>query len=333
MLSYLFYKTVGTLKTMGIKTFYYINKNRFKPEDAIIITGSPRSGTTWLSDIFSAPKEHTPILEPLHLSNPGLKELGFTWRTYIDPTDNRDDVKELFYRIFTGGTATGFNTYAKPFLKVLSTKQWVLKFVRLNRLLPWVLNNFAFNKKPVLIIRHPCGVVYSQMKHPLFPTPDKVGEDDKKLIMKFFPSLEKFLAEKEEVKIRAITWALDNIIPLMLCPIEKIIILSYEKLVLDGERELKRIYSEWGMNVPKEALLHLRKRSREARGWSEFDRLGRKKLGTWKKHLSSDEIKEILRIVHSFGFEEFSEEIEPEYEMLLQHSIHSTKSVKGKNSK
>ncbi len=318
MLSYLFYKTVGTLKTMGIKPFYHINKNRFKPEDAIIITGSPRSGTTWLSDILSAPKGHTPVIEPLHLSNPGLKELGFTWRTYIDPTESREDVKELFYRIFTGGTATGYNTVDKPFLKVFSTKQWVLKFVRLNRLLPWVLNNFSFNKKPVFIIRHPCGVVYSQMKHPLFPAPDKVSEDDKKLIMKFFPSLENFLVEKDEVKIRAITWALDNIIPLMFCPIEKIIIVSYEKLVLDGEGELKRIYAEWDMSVPQEALWHLRKRSREARGWAEFEKSGRKKLGVWKKYLSKNQIKSILDIVHQFGFSEFTDRIEPDYNLLYR---------------
>ena len=72
------------------------------------------------------------------------------------------------------------------------------------------------------------------------------------------------------------------------------------------------------MNVPQEALFHLRKRSREARGWAEFEKSGRKKLGVWKKYLSQNQIKSILDIVHQFGLSEFTDRIEPDYNLLYR---------------
>lgn len=72
------FKAYCNLRSAVIRNFYNLNREKFLPENAIIITGSPRSGTTWLSNIFSAPEGYTVILEPLNLINKGLKELGFT---------------------------------------------------------------------------------------------------------------------------------------------------------------------------------------------------------------------------------------------------------------
>ena len=332
MLGYLVFKTHCFLRTQAIRMSYNLKKSKFHPEEAILVFGAPRSGTTWLAEVLSAPTGSTLILEPLKLAH--LQHLGYTENPYIQPTAKDKTTYEYFYKIFSGKIADGYNTYYTHLLKVLNTKQWVIKFIKANRLLPWILENFHFTQKPVFIIRHPCGVVYSQMKHPFVSKPLTIPEDDLKALKVIFGEIPEVVKKiKTRAGIKALTWVIDNYIPLHYWKPENLIVVPYERLVLDGGKELKRIYSEWGMNVPQEALLHLRKRSKEARGWSEFDRRGRKKLGTWKKHLSSDEIEEILSIVHSFGFEEFSEEIEPEYEMLLQHLIHSTKYVIDAGSK
>jgi len=46
----------------------------------------------------------------------------------------------------------------------------------------------------------------------------------------------------------------------------------------------------------------------------------------WKKQLTTDQVKKILHIVHGFGINFYSENIEPDYEILyysnLTESIH-----------
>ena len=157
------------------------------------------------------------------------------------------------------------------------------------------------------------------MKHPFVSKPLTIPEDDLKALKVIFGEIPEVVKKiKTRAEIKALTWAIDNYIPLHYWKPEKFIVVSYEKLVLDGEMELKRIYSEWGMNVPQEALLHLRKRSKEARSWAEFEKSGRKKLGVWKKYLSQNQIKSILDIVHQFGFSEFTDRIEPVSNLLYR---------------
>ena len=323
MIGFLIFKTHCFLRIETIKIVYRIRSSTFHPEDAILVFGSPRSGTTWLAEILSAPKGHTPIIEPIKLHH--LRHTGYREYPYIPTLDKDKKTHDYFMKIFSGEIADGYNTYHTHLLKVLNTKQWVIKFIKGNRMLPWILNNFTFRKKPVFVIRHPCGVVYSQLKHPFVPKPSQIPEDDTKILKHIFGKVPEFVRKvKTKAGIKAITWALDNIIPLKYSPRGKLILVSYEKLILEGEKELKRIYSEWNLSVPEEAIGYLRRRSKEARSWSEFDKRGRKKLGVWKRYLTQEEIKEILSVVHGFGFLEFTENLEPDYNMLYHtHLLHA----------
>jgi len=313
--SYLQRAYAKLIRNPSVRAYVKLQGGKLSPQDVITITGSPRSGTTWLSSMFSAPRGVTVINEPLSLRKQGIKELGFSWRTFILPGEERYDIKKYFDMLFSGRIANGYNTKDTPFIEIFGTKVWSVKFIRANRLLPWIVENFQLRRKPLLVIRHPCGVVYSQMKHPLFSPLKRVGAYDQELIEKHFPQFKPLLKVRTEEEIRALTWALDNFVPLHYWSPEKWMLLSYEELVLDSRRVLERVYSEWGQELPPEALSRARKRSREAKEWSQFDDKGVKKLGVWREYLSKRQIHAILDIAHQVGLE-FSEDIEPDYGKL-----------------
>ena len=53
-------------------------------KDSIIISGSPRAGTTWLMEILSNLPKYKTIFEPLHPTRfPQLNKLGFPPRIFI----------------------------------------------------------------------------------------------------------------------------------------------------------------------------------------------------------------------------------------------------------
>lgn len=300
-----------------VKIFLKNLSKSYNTEDVLIIAGSPRSGTTWISDVFSIPRGISKINEPLNFKKTEIKDLGITWRTHITPDDRRPELKTYFQKLFSGRTANGYYTQQTPLLQIPFTKIWLIKFIRVSRMLPWLFNNFTFNCKPIFIIRHPCGVIYSQIKHPSFETHSFVQPDDVLLVKQYFPKFMPLLKRiSTEVEIRALSWALDNIVPLQALKTDQVILISYEQLVLDYQNNVNKIYSEWAEELPQDVLSRNRKKSREAREWSEFDDSGVKKLGVWRDYLSHQEIASILEIVHEFGLTEFTENIEPDYNIL-----------------
>lgn len=145
--------------------------------DTILLTGSPRSGTTWLGVILSISKGYAMITEPFHLSTPGLREAGFSWRTYVDPNSPWPSGKRVVGAILSGKNLNPGMLRDNSLMQLLLSKRLVIKSVRANRLLPWIDQHYQL-RGIVLIIRHPCAVVASQMAHPLFPQVHNIPDWD-----------------------------------------------------------------------------------------------------------------------------------------------------------
>lgn len=92
--------------------------------------------------------------------------------------------------------------------------------------------------------------------------------------------------------------------------------------MLNTQETLDKIYSEWGLDTPMEALAQSKRRSREAREWSQFDKHGNRILGTWRDNLTKYQIQNILKITNEIGITAYSEDDEPDYTLLfVQHKI------------
>ena len=83
-----------------VRALVKYSPNHYNQEDAIIIAGCPRSGTTWISDVFSSSKGVTKINEPLNYKNNAIKNLGISWRTYLPPEEENPDLADYFQKLF-----------------------------------------------------------------------------------------------------------------------------------------------------------------------------------------------------------------------------------------
>lgn len=74
----------------------------------------------------------------------------------------------------------------------------------------------------------------------------------------------------------------------------KYFLIFYEDLILNPEKELKKIFSEIGESVPSKALESIRKPSIAAS--KDLYLRAEEQLGKWKRKLSEKQIYNILRI-------------------------------------
>lgn len=322
--------------------FQCINKKiytakKIKIKDTILVVGSPRSGTTWLMDILAALPDYTYTFEPLNpIWSPGCFEVGFSSRTFIETDKSWPEGEDYLKKIFTGNISdipikdslilsliTGFSI--RNTMRQLFGNKLIVKSVNMNRMLPWIAKKFQL-RKIFFIIRHPCAVIASQLKTGLcgyrssnypykdiFPTQKNILDEASK-ITEFDNKLHNILKKKIKIEeILAISWCLDNYIPLSYKKPNKWSFIFYEKLVKDGEKEIINIFNEIGEHkIPDEAFYKLKKPSVVVvKKEKKFIKKPIEQLSKWKKTLSKTQIENILKIVSEFGLGFYSDEIEP----------------------
>jgi hypothetical protein len=303
---------------------------RHMVEDAVVISGVPRGGTTWLYEILlkSIPNS-CGIWEPLFLpGNNRLNALGFSWRQHIAPQDEWAEAEELFRDILRGAylNLSFIHGYSlgEFFGKSLGAERFVIKFCRANRLLMWMTKKVGA-RSPILLIRHPCAVVASQLhhggwnhvvretasEHPM-ATPEYEQE---------WPWIGEIVRKTTTPEERlAVTWCLDYFVPLSEKPPHPWILVSYERLVTDGRKELERVFKAIGGEVPGSVGSHLKAPSMTTRRGSNV-LTGEDPLATWRTRLTRNQQKRILSAVARFGMDFYSEALEPDYGRLYENPL------------
>jgi hypothetical protein len=325
---------------------------KFDIKDTILITGTARSGTTWLMEILGVIPGYTNIFEPLNpLYFPQSLKIGFNPRTYLRVDENWKEGEEYLRKIFTGtlhydidwleqvdytkdnfyNVIIGIFSQLKPenMIQQLFSNKLIVKFIRLNRMLPWVAQRFKM-RSMILIIRHPCAVVASRFKQgqklppglPIkinpFPTKKDILDEAAKIdgINQGLINRLNKISTLEE--ILAASWCLDNFVPLSYKKPYPWTVIFYEKLIKDGEQQIKNLFKEIGeKNIPRAAFRHLKIPSKVAhKSEHMIVKKADLQLSKWKKSLSDKQIQRILSIASAFGFDFYTEDIEPNYDNL-----------------
>jgi len=304
-----------------------MSKKNIDINNTILLSGSPRSGTTWLMEILGALPNYTYLFEPLNpirFSSESFK-VGFRSRPYFQSDIEWPVGEEYLRKIFTGRTG-GLPPLLKSemFTNRLLADKLIVKSINLNRLLPWIAKRFQL-RKIILIIRHPCAVVASQLKTGLcayipkslpykdtFPTLENILEEAheiKDLDNELYKSLKKI--EKQE-ELLAAAWCLDNYVPLSFPKTYPWTTVIYEDLVKNGEKEITHIFREIGeKNIPRSAIRRLNTPS-VATVWGERNlcKNPNEQLSKWKNFLSEKQIQRVFKIVSDFGLDFYIEKFE-----------------------
>lgn len=288
-----------------------------REEETILLTGSPRSGTTWVGAMLSFERDRAMVTEPLRLGLAGVKEAGFEWRTHREQDESWPEGEAFLRRLFRGRGIPPGVLRDNDWATLLRYRRILIKSVRANRLLPWIAHRFGLGGM-VHLVRHPCAVVASQIAHPAFPA-HGVTDFDRRYVDRHLPHLRSRLdGLRHEDEIRALTWALDQHVPMASSLRNRWLVLPYERLVTDGEEELERALAHLALRPTAEARARLRRSSREAHAWSaDHTRadLG-ERLGGWRRRLSPEQIRRVLDVVEAVGLRGWSEDLVPDADDL-----------------
>ena len=128
----------------------------------ILVVGSGRSGTTWLSELINFDLKLRFVFEPLQ------EEWGIKYK-FLKPwlccdieemsTSLQNDIRHLFYGFYRGH---GMDTWNAKRLKIYNGR--LVKSIRIQGLLS-VVNRLFPEIKIVYIMRYPCGVLKSYYQH------------------------------------------------------------------------------------------------------------------------------------------------------------------------
>jgi len=300
-------------------------------EDTIVVTGSPRSGTTWLAELLRELPGYKMLNEPLNLNSSPLAQQvdNLDWRTYVPPGASRPELEGMLEKALSGRVGIPhmwrFQSESGPrrLLETITNRKVVVKLIRGGRMLPWVSERFPV-RAFVTIVRHPCAVVASQINHPeswnnISPSSvDHIGAA-------FGGQLPDTIVDQFEVLLSRIEsraghlaalWALDTYMTLE-GPIRRPwITTTYEKLVRDSESEMKRLLEFIGEPMPEGIQSRFREPSNSAAVDLRTNDI-EAQLSKWRTQLHKSQIQDVLRVVEGFELDDiYSESLYPNTEAL-----------------
>ncbi len=299
-------------------------------QDTIIISGTPRGGTTWFMELINTLPGYKSIFEPFHREwFPQVKRLNLSHRPYLEPNAKNQHLKEYLEKVFTGQIVSQrplFSPTPVAIYKRLSATRILVKFIRANRLLPWIVNNFQV-RGIYFIIRHPCATIASQLETGIrgYPFPKDVTLP-KELVLKEASQIpqinknewlmKKLYTIRTHEEVLAAIWSLDNYVPLSYLsehPSAWYTVI-YEKLITNFDMEIKKIFEYINEEVPEKVYEKFKRPSKTTHDRSYLGTP--KQLLKWKNKLSERQIKNILKVVHWFGLDFYTENPEPDYDAL-----------------
>lgn len=277
---------------------HYAKKSKYNFSDNIIISGSGRSGTTWIGEVLSSHNKSVLVNEPLKNSNSyKVQKLGFTgWGQHIPESANWPEAQIFFEKLFTGQELNpNYFTANKP---KRDTNLWVHKFIRAQYLLPWLVSNFD-TKTPIHILREPYAVIASQLQHGGFGK-NRIFDATKHNKTPLFEHYSEFYDQwdpifaqiKNYIQVLALHWALQNkyLLDHSNCH-TKWKIIKYEDFLRHPETMLEKLSNLWGVDFSHIKPETLRKGSYSM--INEVPENPEKQFKKWKNHLTEQDILNI----------------------------------------
>lgn len=305
-----------------LRTKYFIDRNR-DVDRTIILAGTGRSGTTWLSNVINYKNEYRYMFEPLFPKEvPLAAENKIGWNTYIRP-DCRDDKLLSMLEILLSGELR--NAWVDRLNKKILVKDRLIKVIRGNMILKWIHQVYPDIPK-IFVIRHPFAVAGSIIKNNWIEDNEKFSLKDQfysqeELVEDFLGPLNIDISNITELFDKLVfVWCVQNYVPIRQFKYDEIYFCFYEELCTNPRKELPKLFNYLGKEIDDSIFDAISKPSNQARANSAI-RLGESLINSWKKSVTSEEKSRALQILTSFGLESLYDEFSiPNHDVLNQHS-------------
>ena len=245
------------------------------------------------------------IWEPLFIEKKSyLDKINFGWRQTIPEESKWPEALSFFCNLFAGKTIKRNNLYLNGFEKLINADTLIFKFVRGNRLLPWITNNFNFKYAPIYFVRHPFSVVASQIKHGGWNKVEKYNIPNTPYNEIYTENADFLCSLKSIEEFNTATWCIHNLETLRNSRSNKDwIVIFYENFIENPEYELNRISEKWGIKI--QTNIDYSKPSKTASSEANL-KSPKQQIMSWQNKFSKDQIQKMDRVLEHFNCEYYS---------------------------
>jgi hypothetical protein len=286
----------------------YLFRTRPDPSEAILLAGSGRSGTTWVSDLLCQVPGTQRIFEPLRQAArwqaPGTRPLFRS--PYLRPEGEYTGWHALLRDVLTGRCRT---YWTDPSRTSFFPDRYLIKEIRANLMLGYIHNHFG--SRIIHVLRHPCAVVASRTRLKWRVDLDNLLQQEE-LVEDELAGLTGDIqrAKSEAVASHAIWWAVENRVARRQLRGRAHFRAYYERLVSEPEQSLGAMLSWLGLDSDPIDGEKIRRSSRTtwSGGRGHDGQHSVPALMSWKNQLSRDEQWVVLDWAYRLGVEDYGEE-------------------------
>ncbi len=254
--------------------FSFLKLKKYDLRNGIIICSEPRSGSSWLMELLNNIPKTIVNWEPFHQSK-GLVPNNWSWgrRPHIPENEKSNMSRKLIKRILSLSIYNHWTLSYTNYKVVFRATIVLTKFVRANALLPWILNNFNLNRRPILLLRNPLDSCYSSIN--AFNSEYDVAIPKCINNQRYKDNYEYLKTLKDPVLIKIAFWCIDSQIIFNNDSVfSKLIVVFYEDMVLSPKEEFLRIIKELGLDIQLQDFIDkidFNKQSRSPKGTLKED--------------------------------------------------------------
>jgi hypothetical protein len=263
---------------------------------SVLVAGSGRSGTTWLAEIINSRKSFRDIFEPFHPIKVKICR-HFGNRQYLRPMDDNLAYLDPARTIMSGRIR---NIWTDAYNRRVICDRRLIKEIRVNLILKWFRHHFP--EMPIVyILRHPCAVVNSRLQKQWSAQPEELLAqaalvDDH---LHSFASIIKGV--KSPFERHFVLWCIENYVPLRQLRGGDALVVFYEDLYTQPEREVARLSNYLGMDRSEIAIGRVGKPSSQTRKRESAIVAGQDVIRSWGRHVSEEQVEFASSMLDLFG--------------------------------
>ena len=269
--------------------------------NCMFLSGSGRSGTTWLQEIINYKNQYRILFEPFNKDKVDI--LGrWHYRQYLRPNTKDEHFLEPAKRILSGRIRNAWidDKNHQPF-----AFERLIKDIRTQFILRWIKSNFP--KIPILMImRHPCAVANSKLvlgwNAQLDEHLQELFNQESLVQDHLYPYITKLHELRDDFEKHVFLWCLEYYVPLRQFQENECLLIFYEELCQNYQNEIVRIFNFIDKGFTKEVFQLQKTPSALSRKDSPIF-TGSSLVSTWRKHITPEQIKTSTQILSWFGLD------------------------------
>ncbi|GAA0606393.1 hypothetical protein GCM10009001_24540 [Virgibacillus siamensis] len=289
-------------KSKAINHTFIFELKRYKYENVILLLGSGRSGTTWISNIINYRNDYRYVFEPFNTRTSNTLKKHFNYLHYLNYDNSDSNAYKIISDIIHGKVN---NVWVNSFNRRINSKEILIKDIRANLMAYYIYNHFT-EIPIVFVIRHPLAVTYSKMKLNWDTHLDLYLSQNELIANHLFDQKDyiKFINEKgTKFQKHIVMWCIENYVPLNQFQLNDIHFTFYENLIFSPKKEFERLFNYLNKEFNDEIFRILKTPSPVARTESSLF-TGQSMITSWEGKYSNEEKNQAMDILKKFNLEQ-----------------------------